>query len=65
LSRCAVFRCQSSGVVRFLVLEKCEMQEKKEKMTKKEVFELEMISIWMKKWTSWRCSIILSHDDVL
>jgi hypothetical protein len=40
-------------------------REKRAKIVKNEVFELEMISIWAKKWTPWGCSIFEHNDQVL
>jgi hypothetical protein len=37
----------------------------KGKKCKNKVFELKMSDIWMKKWTSWGCSIFELTDQVL
>jgi hypothetical protein len=39
--------------------------EKRAKNAKKEVFEFKLISILVKKWMSWGCSIFEHTDHVL
>jgi hypothetical protein len=60
----AIFLCLQGSVVRILFFKKANCK-KRAKKGKNDVFLFYMISIWVKKWTSWGCSIILTYDDIL
>jgi hypothetical protein len=53
-----------SSAVSFLVFGKWKTR-KMDKNAKNEVFEFKMSDFWMKKWTSWGCSIFEHADQVL